>query len=49
MTAEQAVLLGVEDGVATISLNRPERLNAMSDELMSESEKVKVKVKDERW
>ena len=35
MTAEQAVLLGVEDGVATISLNRPERLNAMSDELMS--------------
>ncbi len=35
MTAEQVVLFGVEDGVATITLNRPERLNAMSDELMS--------------
>ena len=37
MTAEQAVLLGVDEGVATISLNRPERLNAMSDELMSDN------------
>ena len=34
LIAEQAVLFSVEDGVATVSLNRPERFNAMTDELM---------------
>ncbi len=31
--AEQAVLLDVKDQVATVTLNRPERMNAWSDEL----------------
>ena len=34
MSAEQVVLFEVKDEVATITLNRPDRLNAMSDELM---------------
>jgi 2-(1,2-epoxy-1,2-dihydrophenyl)acetyl-CoA isomerase len=34
MSAEQVVLFEVKDEVATITLNRPDCLNAMSDELM---------------
>ncbi|MBK88257.1 MAG: enoyl-CoA hydratase [Gammaproteobacteria bacterium] len=34
MSDEKVVLFGVEDGVATIRLNRPDMLNAMTDELM---------------
>ena len=34
MSDEKVVLFNVEDGVATIRLNRPDMLNAMTDELM---------------
>lgn len=32
----EAILFNIEDRVATITLNRPERMNAFSDELLSE-------------
>ncbi len=32
----QAILYDVEDGVATITLNKPERLNAFDDEMLAE-------------
>ena len=34
--AYQAILYDVEDGVATITLNKPERLNAFDDEMLTE-------------
>ena len=36
VTAERPVLVRVEDGVARITLNRPQRRNALSLELMQE-------------
>ena len=34
MTDEKAVLYEVQDGIATICLNRPDRMNAMNNALM---------------
>ena len=34
--AYEAILYGVDDGVATITLNKPERLNAFDDQMLSE-------------
>ena len=34
MTDQDAVLYQVQDGVATVCLNRPERMNAMNNALM---------------
>ncbi|MFN0144905.1 MAG: enoyl-CoA hydratase/isomerase family protein [Dehalococcoidia bacterium] len=34
--AYEAILYGVEDGVATITLNKPERLNAFDDQMLNE-------------
>ena len=48
MTAEQAVLFSVEDGVATVSLNRPERFNAMTDELMRGISEAIDKVREDQ-
>ena len=36
VTAERPVLVQVDDGVARITLNRPQRRNALSLELMQE-------------
>ena len=48
MTAEQAVLFSVEDGVATVSLNRPDRFNAMTDELMRGISEAIDKVREDQ-
>ena len=48
MTAAQAVLFSVEDGVATVSLNRPERFNAMTDDLMRGISEAIDKVREDQ-
>ena len=43
----QAILFDIEDQVATITLNRPERMNSFSDELLSEWADAIIRCQDD--
>jgi 2-(1,2-epoxy-1,2-dihydrophenyl)acetyl-CoA isomerase len=46
MTDEQPILLDVADGVATVTLNRPDALNALNTELKARFEEIVVELRD---
>lgn len=46
MTTDQPILLEVADGVASVTLNRPDALNALNAELKARFEEVVVELRD---